>query len=308
MQRRLRWTQVDEQEQATSPDPGPASGETTQFTGPAAGPERDHRADGVREALTSRGAGWAVAAAMTGAVVGLSVAMATSSAPTVVVQPEGVLRGIPAGGARIAALGGGVQAQGPVRLRLQAGARLRAQVPAGLPLQARLQSPARLRLRVPVQVPVQAPRRLQVVAPAAGTPVPVPRAVPGVQLPAAALPAEALVPGALAQRALPPGAALRLRIRPGQVRVRIRVPAGALQVPPASRPRALRAVASGSLPAQILVPGAVAPARLRVVFQRGVPVPARLVLPASLPGRARLRIRIPARAQFTPARPAPPNW
>jgi hypothetical protein len=56
------------------------------------------------------------------------------------------------------------------------------------------------------------------------------------------------------------------------------------------------------------VPGAVAPARLRVVFQRGVPVPARLVLPASLPGRARLRIRIPARAQFTPARPAPPNW
>jgi hypothetical protein len=52
----------------------------------------------------------------------------------------------------------------------------------------------------------------------------------------------------------------------------------------------------------------VAPARLRIVFQKGVPVPARLVLPASLPGRARLRIQIPARAQLTPALPAPPNW
>jgi hypothetical protein len=292
--------QVDEQEQTASPDPDPVSAETTQVTGPAAGPERDHRADGVREALTSRGAGWAVAAAMTGAVVGLSVAMATSSAPTVVIQPEGMLRGIPAGGARIAVPGGGVQAQSPVRLRLRAPARLRAQVPAGLPLQ----SPARLRL----QVPVRAPRRLQVVAPAAGTLIPAPRAVPGARLPTATLPPGALVPGAPAQRVLAPGAALRLRIRPGQVRIRVRVPARALQVLPASRPGALRAVPSGPLPAQILPPGAVAPARLRIVFQKGVPVPARLVLPASLPGRARLRIQIPARAQLTPALPAPPNW
>jgi hypothetical protein len=293
---------VDEQEQAASPGPDPASGETTQVTGPAAGPERDHRADGVREALTSRGAGWAVAAAMTGAVVGLSVAMATSSAPTVVIQPEAVLRGIPAGGARVAVPGGGVQAQSPVRLRIRAPARLRAQVPAALPRQ----SPARLRL----QVPVQAPRRLQVVAPAAGTLIPAPRAVPGAQLPAAALP-----PGALAQRALSPGT-LRLRIRPGQVRIRVRVPARAGQVLPASRPGALRAVrpgppravAPGPLRAQVLPPGALAPARLRIVFQKGVPVPARLVLPASLPGRARLRIQIPVRAQLTPALPAPPNW
>ena len=301
MQRRLRWTQVDEQEQPASPAPDPASGETTQVTGP----ERDHRADGVREALTSRGAGWAVAAAMTGAVVGLSVAMATSSAPTVVIQPEGLLRGIPAGGARVAVPGGGVQAQSPVRLRLRAPARLRAQVPAALPRQ----SPARLRL----QVPVQAPRRLQVVGPAAGTPIPAPRAVPGAQLPAAALPPGALVPGALAQRALarralPPGAALRIRIRPGQVRVRVRVPARALQVLPASRPGVLRAVPAGPLRARVLPPGAVAPARLRIVFQKGVPVPARLVLPASLPGRARLRIQIPARAQLTLALPAPPTW
>jgi hypothetical protein len=48
--------------------------------------------------------------------------------------------------------------------------------------------------------------------------------------------------------------------------------------------------------------------RLHIAFQKGVPVPARLVLPASLPGQARLRIRIPARAQITPALPAPPNW
>ncbi len=290
---------MDEQEQAASPDPDPASGETTQVTGPAAGPERDHRADGVREALTSRGAGWAVAAAMTGAVVGLSVAMATSSAPTVVIQPEGVLRGIPAGGARVAVPGGGVQAQGPVRLRLRAGARLRAQVPAALPLAG------------PVSGAAAAP------GPGAG-----PEAVagrgPGSRDPGPGATGRARRPvargraasrsGAQAQRALPPGAALRLRIRPGQVRVRIRVPAHAVQVLPASRPRALRAVASGSLPAQILAPGAVAPARLRIVFQKGVPVPARLVLPASLPGRARLRIRIPARAQLTPALPAPPNW
>src|SRR5579862_5488845 len=114
MQRRLRWIQVDEQEQAAGADPaapeagqtgpaGPAPG-TGPATGsgpatdagqatdaaPAASAGRDRRGDGVREALTSRGAGWVAAAAMTGAVVGLSVAMATSSAPTVVVQqPEG---------------------------------------------------------------------------------------------------------------------------------------------------------------------------------------------------------------------------
>lgn len=230
---------MDEQEQTAGPDPDPVSAETTQVTGPAAGPERDHRADGVREALTSRGAGWAVAAAMTGAVVGLSVAMATSSAPTVVIQPEGALRGIPAGGVRVAVPGGGVQAQSPVRLRLRAPARLRAQVPAALPRQ----SPARLRL----QVPVRAPRRLQVVAPAAGTLMPAPRAVPGARLPAATLPPGALVPGALAQRALPPGA-LRLRIRPGQARIRVRVPARALQVLPASPARCAAGRALRSAP------------------------------------------------------------
>src|SRR5690348_3803791 len=116
MQRRLRWTQVDEQEHSASPET-PESGETAPatepaavtgptgvtgsapvvgpapatglmavpgpeaVTGPAPGPGRERRGEGVRDVITSRGAGWAVAAAMAGAVVGLSVAMATSSSP-----------------------------------------------------------------------------------------------------------------------------------------------------------------------------------------------------------------------------------
>jgi len=43
------------------------------------------------------------------------------------------------------------------------------------------------------------------------------------------------------------------------------------------------------------------------VFQRGLPVPARLLLPGNLPGQARLRIQIPARARITPVLPAPAN-
>src|SRR5215475_8110120 len=73
----------------------PASGETAPVGGPAAGPPgRDRRADGVREAITSRGAGWAVAAAMAGAVVGRSGALA---AGTGLVRPGGAagLRGGP---------------------------------------------------------------------------------------------------------------------------------------------------------------------------------------------------------------------
>jgi hypothetical protein len=50
------------------------------------------------------------------------------------------------------------------------------------------------------------------------------------------------------------------------------------------------------------------PVRLRIAFPRGGPVPARLLIPANLPGQARLRIQIPARARLTPALPAPPAW
>jgi hypothetical protein len=66
---------------------------------------------------------------MAGAMAGLSVAMATLSSPTVVVQPDGAagLRGTPAravravapGGAlRAVAPGGRVQAQAPARARI----------------------------------------------------------------------------------------------------------------------------------------------------------------------------------------------
>lgn len=295
----------------------PASGETVPVTGPAAGPGagadpgpgagpgagaglelaagpgRDRRADGFREALTSRGAGWAVAAAMTGVVVGLSVAMAASS-PTVVVQPEGVAGrgGAPPGALRAAVPGGAVRALPPVRLRLVApGAR--AQVPAGGPLPA----PARLRLQIPAERPLQAPSQLRILAPvpgAAGTLIPVPRIqlVPGGQMPTAVLTL----------------GAVRLRIRPGQVRVRLRVPANApIRVLPGGLPGPLRVAVPGPRPVTVL-PAGVTPARLRIAFEKGQPLRARLVLPAHLPGQARLRIQIPARARVTPALPAPPNW
>jgi len=309
MQRRLRWAQVDEREHPASPETpaDPAAGQVTAITGAG----RERRADGVREALTSRGAGWAVAAAMAGAVVGLSVAMATSPSPTVVVQPEG-LGGFPAGpggspagaggslagAVRASVPGGAVQAQAPVRLRLQAPARMRAlagaplqaparlrlQVPAGAPLQA----PARLRLQVPVRLPVQSPARLRAGAPT-GALIPVPRAVPGAQ-------ATAATPRSV-----------RLHLRPAQLRIRVRIPASArAQVLPRGLPGPLGVVVPGPRPAEVFPARAVTPARLRVVFQHGLPIPAQLVLPANLPGQARMRIQIPARARLTPIVPAPP--
>jgi hypothetical protein len=109
--------------------------------------------------------------------------------------------------------------------------------------------------------------------------------------------------------------AARIRVRPAQVRVRLRVSAnGRLQVLPGRAVAGpLRVVVPGPRPAA-LVPAA--PARLRIAFRNGTPVPARLLIPASLPGRARLRIQVPARARIqvparariTPALPAPPNW
>ena len=294
MQRRLRWAQVDEREHPASPETpaDPAAGQVTAITGAG----RERRADGVREALTSRGAGWAVAAAMAGAVVGLSVAMATSPSPTVVAQAEG-LGGAPtgpggspagaggslAGAVRASVPGGAVQAQAPVRLRLQPQARMRAL--AGAPLQA----PARLRLQVPVRLPVQSPARLRAGAPAAGALIPVPRAVPGAQ-------ATAATPRSV-----------RLHLRPAQLRIRVRIPASArAQVLPRGLPGPLGVVVPGPRPAEVFPARAVTPARLRVVFQHGLPIPAQLVLPANLPGQARMRIQIPARARLTPIVPAPP--
>ena len=143
---------MDDQEHPASPETqaDPAPGLITPLTGPG----RERHPDGIREAVTGRGAGWAVAAAMAGAVVGLSVAMATSTSPTVVARPEGPggLGGSPAGAVRAAVAGGAQQAQAPIRLQLQAPARIRAL--AGAPQQA----PARIRAlaRVPQQAPASA--------------------------------------------------------------------------------------------------------------------------------------------------------
>src|SRR5262249_61216191 len=85
--------------------------------------------------------------------------------------------------------------------------------------------------------------------------------------------------------ALPPGA-LRVVARRGQVRVRLRIPASArVQALPAGPSVPLQLVVPGMRPVEV-PPAAVTPARLRVVFQKGVPVPARLLLPANLPGQA----------------------
>lgn len=325
-QRQVRWTQVDEQEHPASPETpaameAAASGETVPATratpvteqalpaGPAAGSGRDRRGDGVRDVITSRGAGWAVAAAMAGAVVGLSVAMATSSSPTIVVQdsaagllgtPAGAVRAAVPGGALRAAAPGRVQVQAPARLRIQTPARLRIQVPAGGPLR----TPARLRIQIPAAGPLQAPAQLRLVpaSGSAGTLIPLPSA-PQV------LPAMQAIGDVMAPRAV------HLRIRPGQVRVRLRVPVnGRIQVLPRNAAAGpLRVVVPGSSPAT-LVP--TAPARLRIAFRNGAPVPAQVLVPASLPGQARLRIQVPtrariqvpARARITPAPPAPPNW
>jgi hypothetical protein len=125
-----------------------------------------------------------------------------------------------------------------------------------------------------------------VLAPAV-IPVPQIAAAPGRQVPAAVLTPRTL----------------RVQAQRGQVRVRLRIPASArIQ----ARPARLQLVVPGPRPAQVLP--AATPARLRIAFQRGVPVPARLTLPACLPGQARLRIQIPARARVTPVLPAPPNW
>jgi hypothetical protein len=148
-----------------------------------------------------------------------------------------------------------------------------------------------------------------------------------VPLPGAAqvLPDRQAIAGVVAPRAV------RLRVRPGQVRVRLRVPAnGRLQVLPGSQgPGQLRVVPGPRQAA--LAPTALVPparARLHIVFRNGTPVPARLLIPAGQPGQARLlipagqpgqarlriqvparaRIQVPARARITPALPAPPNW
>jgi hypothetical protein len=77
---------VDEQEHSAGPEPSqaPASGATSPPTMPAAGQPGRSRGQAVGKALTSRAAGWVVAAVLLGAVVALSVVQATAPAPSVV--------------------------------------------------------------------------------------------------------------------------------------------------------------------------------------------------------------------------------
>lgn len=105
---------MDEPVHPAEPEPTgpPAPGVTSPNTVPAAEqPERRRRAETVRKALVSRVAGWVVAAVLAGAVVALSIVLATGSA-TPVVQRVGI--SLPA---RLAPLGGQVTLPQRVRLR-----------------------------------------------------------------------------------------------------------------------------------------------------------------------------------------------
>jgi hypothetical protein len=146
---------------------------------------------------------------------------------------------------------------------------------------------------VPTGLPLPAPARLRALAPVrAGALTPVPRIW--------------VMPGREAPVTVQAPGGVRIRIRPAELRVRLRLAANApVQVLPGGQPRSLQLVVPGSRAVQVLP--AVTPARLRIAFQKGKPVPARLVLPARLPGRARLRIQIPARARISPAQAAPPS-
>lgn len=85
---------MDEQEHPAGAEPTGASAPDAAppVTEPAiAPPEQRRRGEGARKALTSRGAGWVAAAVLAGAVVALSLVLATASS-TSVLQPAGVAR------------------------------------------------------------------------------------------------------------------------------------------------------------------------------------------------------------------------
>jgi hypothetical protein len=77
---------VDEQEHSAGREPAqaPAPGATSPATVPVAGQPQRRRAQAVRKGLTSRAAGWVVAAVLLGAVVALSVVLATGTTQSVV--------------------------------------------------------------------------------------------------------------------------------------------------------------------------------------------------------------------------------
>jgi hypothetical protein len=77
-----------EPQEPQAPAEPQAPGGTSPITMPSAGrPQQGHRGAAVRKALTSRGAGWVVAAVLAGAVVALSVVLATSPSAVAVQVP-----------------------------------------------------------------------------------------------------------------------------------------------------------------------------------------------------------------------------
>jgi hypothetical protein len=146
---------MDEQENPAAPGPpgrpGPAespeSGATVPVTAPTAGPPESRRGEGVRRALTSRGAGWVVATAMTGAVVALSVVLATQSPALVVGQ--GVARSVVLGPAF-----GGPPFGGPACLQVPANARASVSLHKG---QVEIVTPGGSWVLAPASVHVVAP-------------------------------------------------------------------------------------------------------------------------------------------------------
>ena len=155
---------MDEQEHPAEAEPTGASAPdaTPPVTEQAiAPPERRRRGEGARKALTSRGAGWVVAAVLAGAAVALSVVLATASS-TPVLQPAGAARSF-----RFVTAGGRTMI-----VSFPPGARV--QVPANAPLR-----------RSWVEVPANAqPGSVTIVGPAGAPPGAVRVQVPAVVLPA----------------------------------------------------------------------------------------------------------------------------
>lgn len=160
---------MDEQEHPAGAEaPGPsASAATPPVTEPATPrPERRRRGEGARKALTSRRAGWVAAAILAGAVVALSVVLATAPSTTVLL-PAGAARSF-----RFVPAGGGAQI-----VSLPPNAPLRAswvQIPANAP-------PGSVRVVIPANAP---PGSIRVALPANAPPGGVRVQVPAVVLPA----------------------------------------------------------------------------------------------------------------------------
>jgi hypothetical protein len=174
---------MDEQEHSATPEPperpeaptSPQPAVTPPLAAPAAEqPEPRRRGGAVRKALTSRGAGWVVATAMTGAVVALAVVLATAP-PSVFAQRVGAVRSItlgPAFGGPVcvqvpakALTPAQIKGQGPVtNWVLVPAAGVRAEVPANGSFRVSLIGPGCLRVLpgrfVQIPAPAGSPRQV----------------------------------------------------------------------------------------------------------------------------------------------------